>query len=308
MFPRIARFFLDSWKNSYTVYTSPTQRKPLPGLAMIHSTSHIQRSAQPHALTSGPAQAGRSRRPGFSMVELIVVIAVVALLLSLLMPGLSRARATALKLMCAANERELGVGFMLYSEDNAATLPESHFQTQHQFADMSAITTGAVTHGGDRNQTAGFDGIGLLWKWRYIDSPNCLHCPANSHRHTCEANAEVYSGNGDAPETAYCNYHYTGHFTFESVRNESSNSKSDRMYRRMFHSRFVLSSDSLRSREDFSHGNGANLLYSDGSVGWSTPDPRVIEAMPLEGMILENGNLNGNGWITNAWDHFDIDG
>lgn len=243
------------------------------------------------------------------MVELIVVIGVVTLLLSLLMPGLSRAKSAALKLMCAANERELGVGFMLYSEDHAGSLPESVFQDRRQFADMSAITTGAIESEDDRRLEAGFDGIGLLWKWRYIDSPTCLHCPANSHRHTCEANAEVYAGDSDSPEAAYCNYHYTGHNTYASIRADGAKGKSSgAVRRRIFDSRFVLSSDSLRSREDFSHGDGVNLLFSDGSVEWSAPDPRIIQSMPLEGSITGDENIVDFGWITRAWDQFNIDG
>ena len=243
------------------------------------------------------------------MVELLVVIAVVSMLLALLMPGLGRAKAAALKLMCAANERELGIGFMLYSEDNSANLPESHFQNTGQLAEMSAVTTGDLVDSEDRGRTGRFDGLGLLWKWRYIDSPGCLHCPANRHRHTRDANEAVYAGRGDSPMAAYCNYHYTGHLTWDSVREDSSEGrKRSRVRRSMIGKRFVLSSDSLRSREDYSHGNGVNLLFSDGSVEWAAPDPRAIEQMPLEGSIIEDTNFSNLDWITAAWDQLEIDG
>ena len=243
------------------------------------------------------------------MVELLVVISVVSVLLALLMPGLGRAKAAALKLMCAANERELGIGFMLYSEDHSATLPESHFQNTGEFAKMSAVTTGEIIESESREGSGRFDGLGVLWQWRYIDSPDCLHCPANRHRHTREANEAVYASRGDSPTAAYCNYHYTGHLTWSSVReNQLEGRKQSDVRRTMIGKRFVLSSDSLRSREDFSHGNGVNLLFSDGSVQWATPDPQVIRQIPLEGNILQDGNFANLGWITAAWDQLEIDG
>ncbi len=241
------------------------------------------------------------------MVELIVVIAVVSMLLALLMPGLQRAKGAALRLMCAANERELGVGFMLYSDDNGARLPESHFQKTRQFAEMSAVATPETDPEDPERFAGGFDGIGLLWYFRYIDSPNCLHCPANSHRHTCEANRAVYGGRGVTAETAYSNYHYTGHLKLGPIL-DPERDRDSQIRRRMIDKRFVLSSDSLRSREDFSHDKGVNLLFSDGSVEWFKPSPDVIRSMPLEAAILNGPRMDETNWITDAWTQFNVDG
>lgn len=58
------------------------------------------------------------RRGGFTLVELLVVLGVIALLAGLLGPGLSRARQAALGSRCVSNLRQLGVASQLYWDDS----------------------------------------------------------------------------------------------------------------------------------------------------------------------------------------------
>lgn len=71
---------------------------------------------------SGPARpAGRTR--AFTLVELLVVMAIIATLLGILLPGLAGAREQARKLKCLTNLKGLGTGFSLYYDANDETLP-----------------------------------------------------------------------------------------------------------------------------------------------------------------------------------------
>lgn len=63
------------------------------------------------------------KKRGFSLIELLMVIAIIAILLSLLAPGLARGKAKAQKISCMGNLRQLGVAVRMYSMDYNQRLP-----------------------------------------------------------------------------------------------------------------------------------------------------------------------------------------
>lgn len=62
--------------------------------------------------------ASSSPSRGFSLIELLVVLAVVGLLASLLLPALARAKASAARIRCVSNLHQLGLAGHMYWEDN----------------------------------------------------------------------------------------------------------------------------------------------------------------------------------------------
>jgi prepilin-type N-terminal cleavage/methylation domain-containing protein/prepilin-type processing-associated H-X9-DG protein len=81
----------------------------------------------------------RSHKKGFTLIELLVVISIIALLLSIMMPGLSRAKELAKRTVCASNLKSIGTSVFVYANKNNDQLPPTSYQPgDDDYSDLKA--------------------------------------------------------------------------------------------------------------------------------------------------------------------------
>ena len=70
--------------------------------------------------------SSRRRVVGFTLVELLVVVGIIAILVALLLPALQKAQEQARRTACLSNMHQIGLAMMMYGHDNKSWVPPRH--------------------------------------------------------------------------------------------------------------------------------------------------------------------------------------
>ena len=95
-----------------------------------------------YAMPSTASSFGpRNRAPAFTLVELLVAIAIIGVLSGLIFSAISSARARSKTLVCQSNLRQMGVALRLYESDHKGRLPSSSHLRAADGSSLSWLTT-----------------------------------------------------------------------------------------------------------------------------------------------------------------------
>src|ERR1700748_2499684 len=107
------------------------------------------KSAIRHSTLAIGASLGRSRNmkkiaanmSAFTLVELLVVIGIIALLISILLPSLNRARESAQRVACESQLRQIGLAARTYASENRDALPPMNLDGGAPYYDIFDSST-----------------------------------------------------------------------------------------------------------------------------------------------------------------------
>jgi prepilin-type N-terminal cleavage/methylation domain-containing protein/prepilin-type processing-associated H-X9-DG protein len=212
------------------------------------------------------------RKPvrGFTLVELLVVISIIALLLSILMPSLTKAREQAKLVTCGAQLKMLGLAHVLYAEDWDGVFTIYRTSVPYIYRSESY----GKTH---------YSGAAILYEQGYAADPKALFCPSTAmpgHRYygPFDANPEnnmwrwcasygsrpywrKEGGFYGFPGGWLSNWEYKRNgYAFKKIQNVKRTSES------------AVLGDLLYDSDTIFHKNAWNVAFVDGHVEAVRPD------------------------------------
>ena len=129
--------------------------------------------------------APRRQRDAFTLIELLVVIAIIAILAAILFPVFARARENARRASCMSNLKQIGLGFMMYTQDYDEKFPPAMWFTTWKGVGYVTQTDpsmpGYKFKVNDGSGLAGGSGNYVSWMdliYPYVKSVQIFVCPS----------------------------------------------------------------------------------------------------------------------------------
>jgi len=230
-------------------------------------------------------------RPGFTLIDVLVTMAVVAVLISLLAPSLTSVRETAHQVICRSNVRQIGIGIYQYAEENGERVPTATVVVGTPWDTVTLRLPGGSTDA--------WDGLGRLYAGGYLPAPKLYYCPSHRGNHRYQQYSPQWGGQSGA---IVGNYQYRAGGPMADYPAHNPNAPSTIFLSKIRGSAALLS-DGLRSQSDFNHIIGANVLRADLAVDWYRDQGGTLYEM----LTKDDGTPTQSGMLA-AWLRLDDPG
>ena len=226
-------------------------------------------------------------RKAFTLIELLVVVAIIALLVSILVPSLQQAREQAKMVVCVSNERQMALGMSMYADDNQGWYP-SHLMSNKPAHSYFAWYMAS----------GGYQNMGLVVAGGYHASLEALFCPSQRWLDIYEETYGPPNYGGVEFELGNFGLTYVTRTDY-SMRTFGEDDTTGKW--RMPFTRIAIGSDAIymQVQRENAHRGSYNVFYSDGSaIRYDDPGDEL-------GIMAFGGGLDGAMYRMVFRDYFD---
>ena len=111
----------------------------------------------------------------FSLIEMMVVLAIIAILVSFLLPGLGKARAQARTAQCASQMHQVGLASQMYLSDNDNYFNPKKYQREEYYTNNQFKERNSTGYG-----TVSYYATNVYFDYQYVQKKELFICPSNT--------------------------------------------------------------------------------------------------------------------------------